>query len=262
MIFYFSGAGNSEYVAIRLGESTGEKIYAIDDCLKNSRLEFRIETTERIGFVSPVYFFGLPSIVVDFLERVKFDMSGKHYIYQVITFGNFSGQCQWMMSKLLQRCHGVTLNSCFSVRMVDVWTPIFDLTDRQKCRRQAEAAEIMIGEIARQVLLRTDGDFDKRKITRLIAGVYYRSYRNKRQTKNFHSLDRCIGCGICARNCPVSAIEMNGQRPKWVKDRCVLCLRCLHHCPTFAIQYGNNTVNHGQYVHPKSSPQNDIRNLV
>ncbi len=53
----------------------------------------------------------------------------------------------------------------------------------------------------------------------------------------------------CSWGLPVSAIEMNDRKPKWIKEQCVMCLSCLHHCPKFAIQYGKRTKKHGQYTH-------------
>ena len=42
-------------------------------------------------------------------------------------------------------------------------------------------------------------------------------------------------------NCVNHAIEIQSQKPVWVKERCTMCLSCLHHCPKFAIQYGKHT---------------------
>lgn len=84
----------------------------------------------------------------------------------------------------------------------------------------------------------------------LTKAVYGLEYDSMRRTSNFTVEDTCVGCGLCARRCPVGAIEMRDKRPVWVADRCAACLGCLHHCPKFAIQYGKRTKAHGQYAHP------------
>ena len=77
-------------------------------------------------------------------------------------------------------------------------------------------------------------------------------YETERKTKNLSvNKDVCVGCGVCAKKCPVGAIQMKEGRPVWKSEECEMCLGCLHRCPKFAISYGNGkTDRHGQYKNP------------
>jgi len=84
----------------------------------------------------------------------------------------------------------------------------------------------------------------------MVTAFAYPLYKNGRKTSKFMVSEACVGCGICAKGCPVKAIEIIDKRPVWVKDKCVLCLKCLHRCPKKAIDYGNKTKDNGRYTNP------------
>ena len=72
MILYFSGTGNSKYVASRIKDSTDDEIFSIEDCIKVNNYKFSLDEGESLGIICPTYFFGVPVIVEDFLKRVRF----------------------------------------------------------------------------------------------------------------------------------------------------------------------------------------------
>jgi len=53
--------------------------------------------------------------------------------------------------------------------------------------------------------------------------------------KLFFASSKCNGCGICQKNCPVSAIRMKGKRPFWT-FKCESCQRCINFCPNHAVE--------------------------
>ena len=243
MILYFSATGNCKYVATRIARALGQETVSIVDCINENRYTF--EDAE-IGIVSPTYDLGLPSIVREFLEKASFHGA---YLYFVATYGTTPGAAGQMANKEIRQQE---ISAYYSVRMVDTWTPIFDLSTPEKVEKYTKKTETEIdGIICGIKERRTNKHMSPRTpaiLTELIAQPLYD--KKVRLTSNFHVEDCCIGCGLCAKKCPVQAIRMQDAKPVWVKEKCVMCLGCLHRCPRFAIQYGSRTKNHGQYTNP------------
>mgnify|MGYP004566840683 CR=1 FL=1 len=243
MVLFFSATGNCKYVATRLIQSTKQQMFSIADCIRNGQYDF---SDGAIGIVSPTYDWGLPSIVKEFLEKASFKTD---YLYFVATYGTTPGASGYMANKAIRERE---IDAYYAVRMVDTWTPIFDLSTPEKLAKYTKKTEAQIDRVIGSVgERRTNRHMTPRTpalITEWIAAPLYN--KKVRRTANFYVEESCIGCELCAGKCPVQAIKMQDKRPIWVKDRCVMCLGCLHRCPKFAIQYGKHTKKHGQYTNP------------
>ena len=68
MIFYFSGVGNSAWVAQVLAELLGERLVKMADYADE---QLDIQPDEKVGFVFPVYSWTPSKLVMDFIGRVK-----------------------------------------------------------------------------------------------------------------------------------------------------------------------------------------------
>ena len=66
MLFYFTGTGNSLYVARQIEE----KPISIPQVLHQENLNFK---DEKIGIVYPVYAGEAPKIILEFLEKATFE---------------------------------------------------------------------------------------------------------------------------------------------------------------------------------------------
>lgn len=250
MIIYFSATGNCKYVAQSMANKN-ETVISISEAI-NNKTEIDLSKEQALGIISPVYDWGLPIIVHDFLEKVKFSFNEKPYTYLIITYGTTTGQCGFYVNKLLKD-KGLPLNGRFSIQFPDTWTPIFNLSDSEAVKRRLENAENELHVVKKHVEAKDEGDFMNRKAPKLSSDTAQFFYKNVvRKTSHFSVEDSCIGCGFCEKNCPVSAIKIKDGKPQWVADKCVMCLGCLHRCPKFSIQYGKKTKKHGQYTNPNT----------
>lgn len=246
MIFYFSATGNCKYVAERIAASLGDTAVSIED----ADTKITLANGEAFGMVTPTNWWELPILVREFLLAVQMEPADDNYTFLVATYGTTPGCCGEDARRILAK-KKIELDASFSVKMPDNWTPMFDLSDPVEVADQNEAAEGYIANVIARIQKKETGNHTERRMPYAVRLFTDPLLNSERKTKHFYVEDQCIGCGLCARRCPVQAIEIKDKRPVWIKSQCALCLRCLHHCPKFAIQYGNGaTKRHGQYKNP------------
>ena len=118
MIFYFTGTGNSLYVA----KTLDEEIISIPQVIKQERLEFAAGS---IGIVCPVYGHEMPAMVKEFIRRVSFDTG---YLFVVLTYGAHHGGAAEIAGRFIQSV-GKKADYITSIEMVDNFLPAFDMNE-------------------------------------------------------------------------------------------------------------------------------------
>lgn len=249
MIFYFSATNNSKNV-VNYIKKENEKIVFIPDAIDNNIFEYDVLKEENVGVVSPTYNWTMPSVVSLFLSKLKLNYKEKPYIYYIGTFGTTTGAASSMANHLLKN-NGYKFDALFDIKMPDTWTPMYDLSDKEKVKKINEEADKELITLKDYIDNKVVGKHMHITMPYILGVIGKNIYDNKtRKTKNLKVDDKCIGCTLCERKCPVHAIVMEDKKPKWVKEECTMCLGCLHRCPRMAISYGKNTKKHGQYIHP------------
>ena len=245
MILYFSATGNCEFVAKQIASAIGDKaVY-----LKDTNGQVALKPNEALGMVVPTYFWGLPKIVEDFLQNVNIKCDGDPYIFCVATYGTTTGQIDYFANKILHK-KGLKLNASFSIKTVDNYTVMFSVNDKNQISQMLKEEARQILEVIEVIKQRQKVFINKDKKSLFMCRGARFFYEKARKTKHFNVDQKCISCGLCAKNCPEGAIKMIEGKPHWIKQKCTLCFKCLHRCPKFAINYDNKTQGNGQYIHP------------
>ncbi|GJM57236.1 EFR1 family ferrodoxin [uncultured Dubosiella sp.] len=250
MILYFSATGNIQYAVQQIAKATGDTIVSIRNHIEDEHPRFHLKDHENFGIVMPTYFQGLPAFVQDFLKMMKLTMDGTdHYAYSVATCGMSDGNFGSQAVKAMKNS-GLALDSTLCIRMVDNWNPHFDMTDRSYIEQAEQRTETDIEKVCAQIAAKEKGIFLPDHFGHDKEEELAKAYEQSRKTENFTVNESCIGCGMCARQCPVHAIGIKHKSPEWIKEQCILCLGCVHKCPKNAIAYTENTIGHGQYTNP------------
>lgn len=248
MIFCFSATGNSMYVANQISKALGISVTNIQDLKDNDQV---LINTEFIGIVTPTYFYGLPTIVTEFISKIQLKDGCKPYVFVVLTCGIATGNAIRVCAKLMQD-KGIKLSAQYSVVMPDNYVILYRIGSDEEIKDKLEKADIEIDRVIENIRNRAIGDMNAHRgmVPALITPILYSMYKGGRKTYKFYVTEACIGCGLCEKICPAKAIKITDEKPMWVKDQCILCLGCLHRCPVEAIQYSKKTEKKGRYFNP------------
>ncbi len=226
MVFYFTGTGNSLYVAKQLDE---EQI-SIPQVIHQTQQTYEADT---VGVVCPVYGHEMPAMVKAFLQKADFHTG---YFYLILTYGNIHGGAAELAEEFLNTC-GKKADYINTIRMVDNFLPAFDMNEQiavnpeKKVEEHIAAlkADIESRKCFKQPVTQEDRDWHQAYLARQ-AQVPDNFYQNIYQVT-----EDCIGCGICTRVCPAGCIHLENQRAVHTMENCQMCMACIHHCPKKAI---------------------------
>lgn len=247
MLFYFTGTGNSQWIAERIAEKFSEKVFDIAEEIDGD-CTYELEENEHLGFVLPVHYYGLPVIVYPFLQKLK--INGDHNVFLVYNYGSYPGRAFSDAEKTFTEC-GFTITKEYGLVMPENYVMFFNPPSEEDAKRIISDANVSIDDIT--VSLKDDGEsmVPKKNLFGDLFGIIARPfYLHGRRTGKFYVKGTCTRCGKCSRMCPSKAIEMVDGIPTWTSDRCYICNACINRCPQRAIEYGHRSSKKRRYANP------------
>jgi ferredoxin/flavodoxin len=246
-IFYYTGTGNSLWVARTLAKELGEvELVSISGWMKaktpiNSRL---------VGVVFPIHMWGVPPRIVKLVTELK--SLSPEYIFAVGVDAEQVANALVQLKGIFKK-NGMLLSSGFEVKLPTNYIPWGGPDPKEKQEQKFEAARKKILLIASIIKNRETRPVEKGPLwQRLVYTPLYKLSLPQipRMDKAFWVDEKCNKCGICSKVCPSENIAMVEGKPTW-NQHCEQCLACIQWCPQKSIQYGKKTPAYERYHHPE-----------
>jgi len=251
MIFYFTGTGNSGWVAKSVAEQLSESAIAICDYINGDTFdlpEFELQPSERLGFVFPVHSWGIPPVMRKFIERLNVTGYNGQTIFGLFVCGDECGYTKEMFLKLMQAKGWVCRHTC-SIQMPNNYMllPGFDVDGKELENKKIEDAKLKLPQIIKAIHDDTPiKEYKKGSMSFLKSRIVYPFFcKYAIDSRPFYTTGECTSCGHCVKMCPTKNITLK-DRPVW-GSYCTQCLSCINRCPSRAIEYGKKSQKKGRY---------------
>lgn len=252
---YYSGAGNTEFLAKKIAESFRENSFSVHinritkNSIENIRDDFNI-----LGIGFPIYFREAPELVYDLLKN----LNGKgRPIFFFASKGLYSGNAT-------KNIMNFSIDHDFQpVESVELFMPGTDFLIL--FARKNSVLENLLKSIHSRNIDKKIDNFRKRVqnlsptkiplkkwytffddyIVKKIETIYDNHHRDCIE-KFYSKPDACIECMKCIKECPRNNITFD----EYIRFgmSCDVCFRCINHCPVESIQIGDITENNVRYI--------------
>ena len=282
-IYYFTGTGNSLAVARDIAGKINGTLIAVPSVMDKEGIRTDADV---IGIAFPVYYAslggsGIPLIIERFVRKLE-NLSSK-YLFAVCTHSGMPGDTIENLGRIV-KSEGGELSAGFGVQMSIPYSAgdkikhalfhreleVDSLAENEKQQELFASWTRKLNIIQRYINAREKGKLETRSIVvkailaplllvqKQAAISRYREYSNS-SGQSFDELipladrsfcldEKCNGCGICAKICPVGNIKMVDNKPVW-QHHCETCYACFQWCPKEAI-HGSIVEYEKRYHHP------------
>ena len=257
LILYFSGTGNTDYIARYIekklhinSQIMDISLLTIENCSPEELKEYDI-----ICFGFPVFELNSPEIVKTFLADLSPIQNKGVFIF--CTMGLWGGNAIRKIYKPFQNkgyyflgSQSVVMPGTDGLAMLDKKSKYvkkalekdynyFPKLDKFTTKILDIANRLSSGENIEELSIKPPF-----KIAATIIGAPFHFLyliMVNFMKKKFYATEDCTICELCVKNCPVQNISIIDKEIVF-GDQCVMCLRCIHQCPVEAIQIGKLTL--------------------
>ncbi|MBQ3010990.1 MAG: EFR1 family ferrodoxin [Oscillospiraceae bacterium] len=245
MVLYFTGTGNSKFVAVALAEALNDTVSSMNAVMRRGE-SLSVYSDKPYVIVAPIHAWRYPAAVEQMLTEA--DLQGCKDVYCIAAMGENSGNADKALAKLFA-AKGMNFKGFCGVVMPNNYIPGWDVDSEEEVRDMLTAAVPKVRMLAESIKAgKNISKDDKTPLAGLMSGLVNYGFRNfMLKNQVFEVAETCIACGVCAASCPTANIFIYDGKATF-GENCTSCYSCLHRCPMQAINIKGQTENRGRYV--------------
>ena len=251
-IFYFTGTGNTEFIAKELKRALGNEnpteLFSIEFFVKGVS-QSHLGQFDFLILGAPVYAFNAPRIFINFLKRLP-KGDGKRVMLFLDAGGDALAGLAYPSRLLGNKGYNVTNQAVFFVP-ANLWLETVDKTNgiitanlfgwryQQNVKEMLELSRVKIQATVNKILKGEPTSFPTSFFTQHISiGAWFiYAYLGCPTFKYFIRTNQaCNLCGICISTCPTNNIRIEKSKVIF-GSACTMCYRCINVCPKLAISF-------------------------
>lgn len=233
LILYFSGTGNSRYIAELFAKNMGAACHSIEEAEDFDAL---IAAEEPIGVCYPVYGSRVPRIMREFVQAHMDALRSKKLVIfcTQMTFSGDGARCftdlfpkGWVT--VIYAEHFLMPNNVCNFFLL----PRTNAHKIAKCLRRAGPKMDDVCQNIKNGVVKRRGFNPVSRALGLVQGAFMPGIERKNRDDVRVNV-ACNGCGLCVSQCPVHNLKLENGKAAGTGN-CILCCRCVNRCPQKAI---------------------------
>jgi len=256
LTLYFSGTGNTEYIAKSFSRLMEATCFSIED---DANFTQELKDNDTVAFCYPIYGSRMPRNMREFVARHMSDINGKKIII-LVTQAFFSGDGARVFSDLFwDSMIEVIYAEHFSMPNNVNNLAIMRKANDKRTKKYVRKADMKMLRVVKDIKA---GIIKKRGFSRfsqILGSIQGKAWQGDsrevepsirsmehRLKKSVKIRKECTMCNLCAEICPVKNL-INEDGTIKPKNTCIVCYRCINRCPAKAISIMTNKKPKWQY---------------
>ncbi len=235
-IFYFSGTGNTKYIADKIYDYYANENEVIIQSIEETT---NIQEYELLIIGGPIYAGNVPEKLIRWVIRnVPFTQNSNAILFSSSAgLANANG-ANSLAVKLSKKGYQI-------LGLLKYEMPRNYYFKKYKKNTESEVQQMInnVNSIIHLDLEKLTKSFPmtyKEKVLGIDMLAETMSIMTRFMGKSFSATNECMKCRKCIKSCPTKNIQL--KESITFKLNCMMCTRCIHSCPSNAIQYKKESI--------------------